>query len=132
MATKDKYHYGLGRRKAAIAKVRLYEGSKDFIINGKPASEYIANTLIEPKMFESLKAVGRDKDFGFTVVARGGGLNAQAEAIRLGISKALLEVDPGYRTTLKGLGFMSRDPRSKERMKPGKHGARRTPQFSKR
>lgn len=129
----DRYYYGLGRRKSAIAKVRLYESKKpEIIINDKPAAEYLADTHKEAKLIESLKVVGKQDAFRITVVTAGGGLNAQAEAIRLGISKALEEFEPPMRKTLKENGFLSRDPRAKERKKPGLRRARRSPQFSKR
>jgi len=129
----EKYYYGLGRRKTAVAKVRLYESKKtDFVINNKPAGEYLADVRQEAKLTESLKAVGKDKDFRVTVVARGGGLSAQAEAIRLGVARALLEFEPNTKKTLRDLGFLSRDPRAKERKKPGLRRARKAPQFSKR
>jgi len=128
----DTYYYGLGRRKEAIAKVRLFEGLKDNVINDKPALEFIADVRQYEKIFEPLKLVGADKKYGFTVITRGGGVSSQSEAIRLGVAKALLEIDPEYRTTLKANGYLSRDSRAKERKKPGLRGARRSPQFSKR
>ena len=129
----EKYYYGLGRRKSAIAKVRIYESKKpEFIINNKPAIEYLADMRQMAKIFDSLKLVGKEKNFRMVAMVNGGGISAQTEAIRLGISKALLDFEPNMRKTLKEHGYLTRDPRAKERKKPGLRRARRAPQFSKR
>ncbi|MDX9970642.1 MAG: 30S ribosomal protein S9 [Candidatus Gracilibacteria bacterium] len=127
-----KYFYGIGRRKSSIAKVRLYKGQGQIMINGKTIKEFCdlrtANELIK----EPLKITDNLKKFDITVLVNGGGINGQAEAIRHGISRALLEADPLTKITLKKAGLLTRDPRAKERKKPGLKRARRAPQFSKR
>ena len=127
------YYYGTGKRKSAIAKVRLYEkGSGKITINDKTAKEYV-NTQGELKtIMEPLKLTGHDKAFDVSVRVSGGGKIGQSEAIRHGEARALLEFDPELRSTLKKAGYLTRDPRIKERKKPGLKSARRAPQWSKR
>ncbi len=127
------YFYGTGRRKSAIAKVRLYPDSGTaIIVNGKPMEEYFnwlpwQSTVREP--FVTSETVGR-----FRVMAQviGGGVNAQAEAIRHGISRALVVSDPNLKPPLRRAGFITRDPRVKESKKYGLKRARRAPQYTKR
>ena len=118
--------YGLGRRKTAIAKVKLIKGKGKVTINNKeigaPSRVYM----------EPLKLVGKEKDFDLNAVTFGGGLSSQLEAIRLGVSRALDKFDPDLHTTLKKEGFLTRDKRMKERKKPGLKGARKAPQWAKR
>jgi len=127
------YYYGTGKRKTAVAKVRLYEkGSGKITINDKPVKEY-ANTQKElMAIMAPLKLTGHEKTFDVSIKVSGGGKQGQAEAIRHGETKALLEFDAELRTTLKKAGYLTRDPRIKERKKPGLKGARRAPQWSKR
>lgn len=127
-----KYLKAVGRRKQSVAKVRLYEGGKGAImINGKRASEYFsgegANMIAQP-----LKVTGHTRDFNFSVLAQGGGKQGQVGAVRLGISRALLALDPDSKEALKVNGFLTRDPRQVERKKPGLRKARKSPQWSKR
>ena len=131
--SKKPYLYGTGRRKSSVARVRVYEnGTGSIIINGRDIDEYFG--------LETLKLVVRQPlvttdlmgkvDVGVTVC--GGGVTGQAGAIRHGISRALVLLNPEYRASLKAAGFMTRDPRMKERKKYGLKAARRAPQFSKR
>ena len=123
---KEDYWYGLGRRKTAIAKVRLTKGSGQIIVNGKEVANP-SRVYLEP-----LKVLGQEKNFKVEAQTFGGGIIAQLEAIRLGISRALDKNDGDYHTTLKKEGFLTRDGRMKERKKPGLKGARRAPQWTKR
>ena len=125
-AKTDKSWYGLGRRKTAIAKVRLVKGTGKFTINTK---EEAAPSRVYT---EPLKVVGLDKAFDIEAKVFGGGVVAQLDAIRLGISRALDKYDPELHKTLKVENFLTRDPRMKERKKPGLKGARRAPQWAKR
>jgi len=129
----QKYYYGCGKRKTAVAKVRLHIGGKGNItINEKPMDKYLTVKSQFNKVYSPLKITKTKDKFDISVKVYGGGITAQAEAIRHGISKGLLEFDPELRTTLKKAGFITRDPRVKERKKPGLKRARRAPQFSKR
>lgn len=129
----QEYYYGTGKRKTSVARVRLYKNGKgDITINDKVGTEYLTpssliNTLIVP-----LKLTSLTKKFDISVKVEGGGKVSQAEAIRHGVSRALLKYDESLRTTLKKAGLLTRDPRVKERKKPGLKKARRAPQFSKR
>ncbi|MBN2585433.1 30S ribosomal protein S9 [Patescibacteria group bacterium] len=127
-----KYHYGTGRRKTATARVRLYEGSGQVVINGKPSKIYLAPASLLDIILQPLIAVGMKERFDVSVVVAGGGPKSQTEAIRHGIARALLDVDVTLRKTLKSAGLLTRDPRAKERKKPGLKRARRAPQFAKR
>ncbi|MFW6282680.1 MAG: 30S ribosomal protein S9 [Minisyncoccales bacterium] len=130
---KNKYYQGLGRRRTATAMVRLYKNKKSsFKINDKPLEEYFQRSPLRKKAREPLLKVEALNDFKVQVLVRGGGLNGQAEAIRLGVARALLEYDPDLRQDLKEEGYLMRDPRMKERQKPGLKGARRAPQWQKR
>lgn len=125
--------YALGRRKTAIAKVRLIMNGKGLItVNGRPMEE-VFNTYESRMMVNSpLKMSGLEGTLDVSAETNGGGILGQAEAVRLGISRALIELNPTYRTVLKKLGFLMRDPRAKERKKPGLRKARRAPQWGKR
>jgi small subunit ribosomal protein S9 len=127
-----KYFYGIGRRKSSIAKVRLYKGQGQIMINGKTIKEFCDVRTAHELIKEPLKITDNLKKFDITVLVSGGGINGQAEAVRHGISRALLEADPLTKITLKKAGLLTRDPRAKERKKPGLKRARRAPQFSKR
>lgn len=127
------YIYANGKRKTSVARVRLYQnGSGNITINGKSIEEYIPVVERIGAVKTPLRLTGHLKTFDVSVKVEGGGMNSQAEAIRHGISKALLNFDPGLRLTLKRAGMLTRDPRMKERKKYGLHRARRAPQFSKR
>lgn len=128
----DDRHYATGKRKNAIARVWLTTGSGKIVVNDRALDEYFGRqtsrmVLLQP--FELTQTLGR---FDIIASVRGGGLSGQAGAIKHGISKALLTVDPGFRSILKSAGFLTRDSRVKERKKYGKRGARASFQFSKR
>ncbi|MBR2837092.1 30S ribosomal protein S9 [Candidatus Saccharibacteria bacterium] len=133
MVDSKKYIYGLGRRKSATATARLYAGAGDITINGKPALEYLSgNKTYLAEITDPLALAGKQKEYDITVVAKGGGLAGQVDAIKLAISKALVLEAPDLRPMLKKAGMMKRDPREKERKKYGLRSARRREQFSKR
>lgn len=126
---RNEYYGGLGRRKTAIARVRLYPMAKERI------TVVINDKLIEkPDDFylEPMVLTGLTEKFSVKAIVKGGGIEGQKEAIRLGISRALLQHDPELKPTLRKAGFLTRDPRMKERKKPGLKGARRAPQWAKR
>ena len=126
------YFYGTGRRKKSVARVRLYPGSGVVTINGRDISDYFGldtMKLIVNQPFGVTDTVGK---FDVVVNVNGGGFSGQAGAIRHGIARALLSADETYKPLLKKAGFLTRDPRMKERKKYGLKGARRAPQFSKR
>jgi small subunit ribosomal protein S9 len=128
-----KYFYGLGRRKAATARARLYAGKGNVTINNKPASDYLdGNTTLLAEVTDPLALVNKQKDFDITVIVRGGGLAGQVDAIKLAIAKALTTGHEDLRSTLKKAEFLKRDPREKERKKYGLRSARKREQFSKR
>jgi small subunit ribosomal protein S9 len=127
------YHWGTGRRKTAIARVRLRSGNGEITINKRTAEDYVGNRRTLTKMLTSaLTAVQEEGKLDVIVNVKGGGISSQVGAIRHGISRALLEVNDEYRATLKSLGFLTRDARVKERKKPGQKRARKKFQFSKR
>ena len=126
------YHYSAGKRKTAIARVKLFEsGSGEATVNGKPWAEYFVPLQIENAL-APLALTEQKKMYDIEAQVEGGGKSAQADAIRLGITRALLTINPEWRVELKRAGFLRRDSRTKERKKPGLHRARRAPQFSKR
>ncbi len=133
MVATKKYTYGLGRRKAATATARLYKGKGDITINGKPALEYLSNNKTYlAEITDPLALAGKQKEYDITILAKGGGLAGQVDAIKLAVSKALTVEAPDLRPVLKKAGMMKRDPREKERKKYGLRSARRREQFSKR
>jgi small subunit ribosomal protein S9 len=121
-----------GRRKCSVARVRLLNGSGKVEINGRPVEEYLPTEDLQNLALESIRSVEKQKDFDLQILAHGGGLNSQAGAIRHAISRALIRNETELRAPLKKAGFLTRDPRMKERKKPGQPGARRRFQFSKR
>jgi len=123
---------GTGRRKSAVARVILRPGKGGFTINGREFTHYIPSSLARLDISQPLVLTANETTFDISVNVRGGGLIGQAGAIRLGITRALLEVNPEYRKILKPAGLITRDPRAKERKKYGLKKARRAPQFSKR
>lgn len=129
----SKYFYGLGRRKSATARARLYKGKGAITINDKPAAEYLAdNKTLLAEVTDPLALVGKQKDFDITVKVSGGGHSGQVDAIKLAISKALTTAFSDLRPTLKKAELLKRDPREKERKKYGLRSARKREQFSKR
>ena len=126
------YFYGTGRRKSSVARVRLYPGTGKITINGRDVDDYFGLEtlkLIINQPFGITNTVGK---FDIVANVQGGGISGQAGAIGHGVSRALLLADDSYRTLLKKAGFLTRDPRMKERKKYGLKAARRAPQFSKR
>lgn len=123
----------VGRRKRAIARVRLIKNGKGTVsVNGKDMEEYFTTYDLRTQVVAPLKAVGQDTAVDVSVKVVGGGIRGQAEAIRHGIARSLIVLNPTFRKTLKKLGYLSRDPRQKERKKFGLKRARRAPQWSKR
>ncbi|WP_047981934.1 30S ribosomal protein S9 [Ornithinibacillus contaminans] len=125
-------YYGTGRRKSSTARVRLVPGTGNVTINGREAKDYFPYETQLLILNQPLQATETEGTYDVLVNVHGGGFTGQAGAIRHGIARALLEADPGYRASLKSAGFLTRDPRMKERKKYGLKGARRAPQFSKR
>ncbi len=129
---KGKYVEAIGRRKTAVARVRLYKNGKGVIIvNDMPVKKYF-NASSAMILNQPLKLTGHLRDLDFSIIVKGSGKKSQAEAIRHGVSRALVELDKELKTTLKSKGFLTRDARKKERKKPGLKKARRAPQWSKR
>jgi small subunit ribosomal protein S9 len=137
---KQNIYYGTGKRKASIAKVRMTSGSGKITVNGRDVHEYLPYETLIMNLSQPLELTNTKDMFDIDVEVRGGGFSGQTGAIRLGITKALLEYDSttpaesenSYRRILKAAGFITRDSRIKERKKPGLKKARRAPQFSKR
>jgi small subunit ribosomal protein S9 len=135
MATKktERIEYiATGRRKTAIARVRLFQGEGNITVNGRKFDEFFPTTDLQLLVTEPFKTVDAAGKFDVIALCDGGGVSGQAGALRHGISRALLQVDEAFRPLLKKAGFLTRDPRMKERKKPGRPGARRRFQFSKR
>ena len=126
------FFYGTGRRKHSVARVRAYNGTGKITINGRDIEEYFGLETLKLLVRSPLVLTGTEGKFDIVVNVVGGGCSGQAGAIRHGLSRALLEYDPELRGTLKKAGFLTRDPRMKERKKYGLKAARRAPQFSKR
>ncbi|HUW63775.1 MAG TPA: 30S ribosomal protein S9 [Spirochaetia bacterium] len=126
------HFYGTGRRKNAIARVYLYPGEGQITVNGKKPGEYFGRRSLEVIVNKPLELTGTDGRFDVMAKVHGGGTSGQAGAIKLGIARALIQADPNLRKVLKSAGFLTRDPRMKERRKYGLKKARRAPQFSKR
>ena len=124
--------YGTGRRKKSIARVYLTPGKGDVVINKRNMDDYFGMETLKVIVRQPFMATGTNEKFDVQVNVRGGGYTGQAGAIRHGIARALLQVDAEYRPVLKKEGFLTRDPRMKERKKYGLKAARRAPQFSKR
>lgn len=125
-------YYGTGRRKNSVARVRLVPGEGKIVINGRSADEFFNFETLRTILKQPLVATETEGRYDVLVNVEGGGFTGQAGAIRHGVARALLEADPEYRAVLKKAGFLTRDPRMKERKKYGLKGARRAPQFSKR
>ncbi|MBF2077984.1 MAG: 30S ribosomal protein S9 [Synechococcales cyanobacterium T60_A2020_003] len=126
-------YWGTGRRKSAVARVRLVPGTGTLTINGRPGDNYLQyNPTYLMAAKAPLETLGLEAEYDVLVNVRGGGLTGQADSIRLGVARALCELDPENRKPLKVEGYLTRDPRSKERKKYGLHKARKAPQYSKR
>ena len=129
----ERYWEAVGRRKTAVARVRLFaRGDKGVWVNGKPLSNYFPYPFLQQRAAEALETMNSQDRFRTSVKVSGGGINAQADAIRHGTARALILFNPDFRKRLKKAGFLTRDPRMKERKKFGLKGARRAPQWAKR
>ena len=126
------YYYGTGRRKSSVARVRLYPGTGKVTINDRDIDDYFGLEPLKVIVRQPLELTGTSEKLDVVCRVQGGGFTGQAGAIRHGIARALLVYDPNLRPELKKAGFLTRDPRMKERKKYGLKGARRAPQFSKR
>ena len=128
-----RYFEAVGRRKTAVARVRLFtKGGKEFLVNDKPYQVYFPTLALQQAALASLEKMKCLDKFRISAKVKGGGLNAQAEAVRHGIARALVLFNPDFRKRLKKVGFLSRDPRMRERKKFGLKRARRAPQWKKR
>lgn len=128
----SEYVEAVGRRKTASARVRLYPGSGEIIVNDLPVDEYFGRSLDQMALRAPLVLTGTEASFNISVHVTGGGDSGQAMAVRHGLTRALMVSDPNLRPTLKAAGFVTRDPRAKERKKPGLKRARKAPQYTKR
>jgi small subunit ribosomal protein S9 len=132
MAETTHYHYARGRRKEAIATVRLYPGKGEIMVGDRPAAEYFNNASLVNLVESPVKLAGQDQKLRVSLHLKGGGKRGQADAARLAIARALNIMSEDLHTTLKKAGLLTRDPREKERKKAGLKRARKAPQFSKR
>ena len=130
--SKQPYFYGTGRRKSSVARVRVYAGSGNITINGRNIDDYFGLETLKLIVKQPLILTENSDKFDIVCTVAGGGVTGQAGAIRHGIARALCNVDATYRPALKKAGFLTRDPRMKERKKYGLKKARKAPQFSKR
>ncbi len=128
----NEFNYGTGRRKTATARTRLYAGSGQIVVNGRPFEDYFPRKSLQMIIRQPLVLTKTLEKFDVKVNVCGGGVSGQAEAVRHGISRALLEVEPELRGALKRAGFLTRDARKKERKKYGQRAARARYQYSKR
>jgi small subunit ribosomal protein S9 len=132
MSDDVRYFEGIGRRKRSVARVRLYPGTGEVVVNDKALKEYFGRAQDWQGVIAPLKLTKNEGRFNLSVVVRGGGITGQAEAIRHGLARALLDANPGLRSLLRRGGFLTRDPREKERKKAGLKRARKAPQYTKR
>ncbi len=133
MSETRSYYEGIGRRKEATARVRLYtEGEGKFTLNEKAMKEYFPRDVDQILVSQPLQVTGTDSHFDVSVKVNGGGVSGQAGAVQLGIARALLKADEEYRKVLRQHGLLTRDARAKERKKPGLKRARKAPQYTKR
>ena len=126
------YIEAVGRRKTATARVRLYPGTGEIVVNDKPFEAYFGRALDRMITKQPLTLVGAEATYNISIHVAGGGEGGQAAAVRLGIARALIEGDANLRPALKAAGFLTRDARAKERKKPGLKRARKAPQYTKR
>lgn len=133
MSNESQYFEGIGRRKTSTARVRIFPGGKgNLTVNDRPGTEHYTRVGDLTEVFAPLSKVGMDKAFDVTVVVNGGGPTGQTEATRLGVARALVEFNPDLKSALKDEGYLTRDPRAKERKKPGLKRARKAPTYTKR
>jgi len=126
------FYSGTGRRKTAIARVRLLPGEGEIVVNGRSLDEHFGNAVNEADVRMPFRVTGTEGRFNAMIKVEGGGVSGQAGAIRHGIARALLEIEPEYRLSLRQAGLLTRDPRMKERKKYGLKRARKAPQYTKR
>lgn len=128
------YYEGIGRRKQASARVRLHTGevSNKIVVNDKPLEKYFSRAIDQARVIKPLDVTKTNGRFDITVKVSGGGVTGQADAVKLGVARALLKADPDYRKVLRQHGLLTRDARAKERKKPGLKRARKAPQYTKR
>ena len=133
MAEEKRYYQGTGRRKTAVARVRLFPGTGEVVVNGRSIQEFFGGReLLHAVVRSPLEVTGTVGTFNVLVKVRGGGDSGQAQAVRHGIARALVDADETFRPALRQAGFMTRDPRMKERKTPGLRRARKQKQFTKR
>lgn len=132
MSDDVRYYEAVGRRKRATARVRLYPGDGQIVVNDKNLQEYFGRPRDCLEATAPLRLTDNEERFNLSVLVKGGGITGQAQAIRHGVSRALLLMDPNLRLVLRRAGFLTRDPREKERKKPGLKRARKAPQYTKR
>lgn len=133
MSADRKYIEAVGRRKTAVARVRLYDGGTgQFLVNSQPLDTYFPAVSLQAPVRSPFAATGTVQRFDVSVHVRGGGIHSQADAVRLGIARALQKADETLRMPLRAASLLTRDPREKERKKPGLKRARRAPQWQKR
>jgi small subunit ribosomal protein S9 len=130
--TAQTFNSGTGRRKTAVARVRLLPGEGEMVINGRTFVEHFGAAIDEAEVRMPFRVTNTDGKYNAMIKVEGGGVNGQAGAVRHGIARALLEIDEGHRVPLRQAGFLSRDPRMKERKKYGLKRARKAPQYTKR
>lgn len=127
------YYEGIGRRKESTARVRLMSGSGRFIVNDRPAQDYFPRTGDIEAILGTMIATGQERDsFDITVVVNGGGVTGQTDSVKLGLARALVKMNPEFTSPLRKGGYLTRDPRIKERKKPGLKRARKAPTYTKR
>jgi small subunit ribosomal protein S9 len=127
------YYEGIGRRKESTARVRLTKGAGQFVVNGKNYDEYFTRQVDLIRINAPFLAANENREqFDISVVVRGGGVTGQAEAVQLGAARALLDMNPDLRAVMRKAGYLTRDPRIKERKKPGLKRARKAPTYTKR
>ena len=132
MSESIEYTEAIGRRKESTARVRLYPGTGEIVVNDKPMPDYFGRSLDRMILQQPLILTGTESSFNVSIHVKGGGDSGQASAVRLGISRALCLTDENLRSTLKAAGFLTRDARVKERKKPGLARARKAKQYTKR
>ncbi len=132
MSEDIRYYEAVGRRKRAVARVRLYPGDGQMVINDKSLEEYFGRPQDWLDVQAPLKLTDNTDQFNVSVLVKGGGITGQAQAIRHGVARALLVFEPEMRPSLRRAGYLTRDPREKERKKPGLKRARKAPQYTKR
>jgi small subunit ribosomal protein S9 len=132
MSEEIRYYEAVGRRKRSVARVRLYPGEGEIVINGKSLRDYFGRPQDWTNVTDPFKVTNNEGRFNLSVLVNGGGVTGQSGAIRHGVARALLVADPASKSVLRRAGFLTRDPREKERKKPGLKRARKAPQYTKR